>query len=353
MHHILIVDDEYSLRITVQALLQKAGYAVDAAENATAALDLIAANDYDVILTDIIMPRMDGIELLSYIRRRSQTVQVLIMTGEPTIDTAMQAVKIGASEYLPKPIDKETLLIAVRQAVQIKNLNDEKICLEQERIRYLRELEQTVATRTRALQDAMQSIMLLCSSVIEVRDPYTAGHQRKVGNLSAAIANKMKLSNEFINNILMTGYLHDIGKMSIPAEILNKPGRLSNQEMDLIRIHPQQGYDMLRHIRLPKPVCEAIFQHHERLDGSGYPRQLMKPDILLESSILAVADVVEAMMSHRPYRPALGLDCALYEISTHAGRLYDSSVVHACISLFQEDRYTIDDNEQKIEFAII
>lgn len=352
MHRILIVDDERSLRITVQALLQKAGYTVDTAENAAVALDLVATNDYDVILTDIIMPRMDGIELLAHIRRQSQSVQVLVMTGEPTIDTAMQAVKIGASDYLPKPIDKETLLIAVRQAVRIKNLNDDKTRLELERIQYLRELEQTVATRTLALQDAMQSIMLLCSSVIEMRDPYTAGHQRKVGNLSAAIANKMQLSEEIKNNILMTGYLHDIGKMSVPAEILNKPGRLSNQEMDLIRIHPQQGYDMLRHIRLPEPVREVIFQHHERLDGSGYPRHLQGDDILLESSILAVADVVEAMMSHRPYRPALGLDSALDEINTHAGVLYEPSVVRACVSLFRDDSYAIDENEHKIHFMI-
>jgi putative nucleotidyltransferase with HDIG domain len=352
MHHILVVDDENSLRITVQALLQRAGYAVDTADSAPMALDLIAAHDYDVILTDIIMPRMNGIELLAHIRKRSQTVQVLVMTGEPTIDTAMQAVKNGAGDYLIKPIDKDTLLIAVRQAVRIKSLNDENVCLELERTRYLRELEQTVDARTRALQDAMESIMLLCSSVIEMRDPYTAGHQRKVGNLSAAIAGKMKLGDEIANNILMTGYLHDIGKMAIPAEILNKPGRLSSQEMDLIRIHPQQGYDMLSPIRLPESVREVIYQHHERLDGSGYPRHLKEPDILLESSILAVADVVEAMMSHRPYRPALGLACALDEIKNHAGILYEPAVVKACVSLFQDDKYTIDDNEHKIRFAL-
>lgn len=352
MKKILIVDDEYSLRVTAQALLQRAGYAVDTADNALAALDLIDHNDYDVILTDIIMPRMNGIELLSHVRRRSQTIQVLIMTGEPTIDTAMQAVKSGACDYLPKPIDKETLLIAVRQAARIKSLHDDKLLLEQERVNYLRELEQIVAARTSALQEAMQSIMLLCSSVIEMRDPYTAGHQRKVGNLSAAIARKMNLSDETVNIVLMAGYLHDIGKMSVPTEILNKPGRLSEQEMDLIRTHPRQGYEMLLNIRLPEPVRELVYQHHERQDGSGYPRQLQGDAILQESSILAVADVVEAMMSHRPYRPALGLDTALSEVAGKSGTVYDAAVVKACCSLFQDDQYTIDDNEHQIHFAI-
>ena len=198
----------------------------------------------------------------------------------------------------------------------------------------------------------MQGIISLLSSVVEARDPYTAGHQRRVGNLSAAIGEKMKLDEKVIENIRMIGYIHDIGKIAIPAEILSKPGHLTALEFQMIKTHPFSGYEMLMRVDLPKNIGETIYQHHERCDGSGYPRGLTKDEISMEAQILMIADVVEAMMSHRPYRPALGLNHALEEIQRNAGTLYNPEVVKACITLFRDSDYTLDDREHEIDFQI-
>lgn len=353
MSRILVIDDEPSMRITLQAFLEKDGYQVSVANDAISAYEMINFNHYDVVLTDIIMPGMTGIELLTKIRQHSDSVQVIVMTGEPTVGTAVNAVKHGANDYLSKPIDRETLLKTVKQAAQIKFLHDENESLEKERIRYLSELENIVSLRTKELQTSMQSIVLLCSTVIELRDPYTAGHQRRVGNLSAAIAKRLGLSESIVTNVRITGYLHDIGKLVVPTEILTKPGRLNSFEMGLIRTHSEQGFDMLELVKLPGNVAEIVYQHHERLDGCGYPRGLKDHEILDEACILAVADVVEAMMSHRPYRPALGIDLALEEITSNIGILYRPNVVEACVKLFEEDDYALDDHEHEIIFQIL
>jgi len=166
--------------------------------------------------------------------------------------------------------------------------------------------------------------------------PYTAGHQRRVSNLARAIAQEMGLSNNTVDNIRMAGIIHDIGKISVPAEILVKPGKITDIEMSLIKVHPQSGYDILKDVELPYPIAESVLQHHERLDGSGYPQGLKADQILLEARIISVADVAEAIASHRPYRPAKGIDVALEEIENNKGILYDEQVVEVCLKLFRE-----------------
>jgi putative nucleotidyltransferase with HDIG domain len=173
------------------------------------------------------------------------------------------------------------------------------------------------------------------SSAMELRDPYTAGHQRRVTELALAIAQEMGLSGEQLKGLQVASLLHDIGKgLVVPAEILSKPGQLTVWEMALIKIHPQAGYEVLKKVDFPWPVAEIVHQHHERLDGSGYPQGLKDKDILLEAKIIAVADVVEAMSSHRPYRPSLGTEKALEEIEAQKGVLYDPQVVEACLRVF-------------------
>lgn len=174
------------------------------------------------------------------------------------------------------------------------------------------------------------------ASTVETGDPYIAGHQRRVADLARAIAKEMGLSAEPIDGIRVAGVIHDIGKISIPGEVLSKPGRLTEIEFGLIKAHPQVGYEILKAIDFPWPVAQIVLQHHERMDGSGYPSGLSSEEILLEARVLAVADVVEAISSHRPYRPALGMDKALEEISRHKGVLYDAGVVDACLKLFTE-----------------
>ncbi|MFH2220049.1 MAG: HD domain-containing phosphohydrolase [Pseudomonadota bacterium] len=184
------------------------------------------------------------------------------------------------------------------------------------------------------LQTVMKGTIQAMAYTVETRDPYTAGHQQRVADLSRAIANEMGLPENQIEGVFMAGVIHDLGKISVPAEILSKPGRIPELEFSLIKIHPQSGYDILKGIEFPWPIAQIVLQHHERMDGSGYPRGLSGEDILIEARILAVADVVEAMASHRPYRPALGIDAALEEISANKNAHFDQDVVDACLKLF-------------------
>lgn len=190
----------------------------------------------------------------------------------------------------------------------------------------------------RALLQTIQAISL----TIEKRDPYTAGHQQRVAKLAVALAAELGLPKDQIEGIRMGGLIHDIGKIYIPSEILSRPGRLSQAEYDLIKTHPQVGYDIIKDVEFTWPVAAMVPQHHERIDGSGYPKGMQGDSICLEARILAVADVVEAMASHRPYRPGLGLDLALKEIQTNRGRYYDAEVADACASLFHETGFTLD-----------
>jgi PAS domain S-box-containing protein/putative nucleotidyltransferase with HDIG domain len=189
------------------------------------------------------------------------------------------------------------------------------------------------------LRNTMTGIIEAMAQTLESRDPYTAGHQRRVSDLAREIAGIMNLPEDIVEGIRMSAIIHDIGKISIPAEILSKPGKLSNIEFDLMKTHPQTGYEILKNIDFPWPVADIIYQHHEKLNGTGYPRGLKGDEILLESKILSVADVVEAMASHRPYRPALGIETALEEILKYRTIYFDADIVDACISLFREKGY--------------
>jgi len=176
---------------------------------------------------------------------------------------------------------------------------------------------------------------------VETRDAYTAGHQRRTTEIARAIAFEMGLSKQLIDGIRMAGVIHDLGKISVPAEILSKPGQISKSEMSLIKQHPHAGYEILKGIDFKWPVADIVLQHHERLNGSGYPYNLQGDQILLEARVIGVADVIEAMASHRPYRPALGLDDAFEEITMNRGIMYDPDVVDASIDLFTKKGYQL------------
>jgi PAS domain S-box-containing protein/putative nucleotidyltransferase with HDIG domain len=191
------------------------------------------------------------------------------------------------------------------------------------------------------LRKALGGTVRAIAMLVETRDPYTAGHQRRVADLARAIAREMNLSNDQINGLRIAGMIHDIGKISVPSEILSSPRKLKALELSMIKIHTQSGYDILKEIDFPWPVARMVLEHHERIDGSGYPNGLTGNHILLESRILAVADVVEAIATHRPYRPALGLDAAFDEIISNRGVLYDPDTVDACLRLFLEQGYII------------
>lgn len=189
------------------------------------------------------------------------------------------------------------------------------------------------------LQENLEDTIKAIATIVEVRDPYTAGHQRRVAELAKSIAQEIELTEEQVHGIYLAGLVHDLGKIKIPAEILSKPGRLIEYEYSLIKTHAQAGYDILKDIDFPWPIAQLVLQHHERLDGSGYPQGLKGDEICLEARILCVADVVEAMSSHRPYRPGLGVDAALHEIIRGRGTQFDPLIVDACSRLFREKNY--------------
>lgn len=539
MAHVLIVDDEESIRVAIGAFATKNGHSVAFACDALEALKLLREDPFDVVVTDIILPRKTGVELLGSIREIQPDVQVIMITGEPDVKTAAEAVRKGAFDYLAKPVSKERITKAITAAVEKKALIDTNSRLQEENRKHREHLEQLVDERTRRnerllnqqrhinnvalalgtvqdvsqiydaiheevsnlmdadsfvvsfldekkealhagyavfeqrpyditklsptplsekgkgthsevihtgepayipdyrkaqeargtehaadgdgilrdgdtpweAEDAPRSVLSVpmkinghTSGVMQVRssrrdaytqedidllaglanvsavavrnaqlleevaedskklktaldativslgvaigtrDPYTAGHQERVTGLACAIAEEMKLPSERIKGLHVSGLLHDIGKMSVPAEILSKPGRLTETEFALVKSHPGVAYDILRGIDFPWPVADAILQHHERLDGSGYPDGIEGDEILLEARILAVADVVEAMSTHRPYRPALGSAAALGEIESKKGKLYDSSVVEACSVLFRTKTFEFPQN---------
>jgi PAS domain S-box-containing protein len=223
----------------------------------------------------------------------------------------------------------------------ISGINDEKsgsvIILRDDTERVISELK--LKESYLQIKKSVDGIIQAMSQTLETRDPYTAGHQRRVADIARNIAIEMNLTEKQVEGIFMAGMVHDVGKICIPAEILSKPGRLSSIEFDLIKTHPQIGYDILKSIEFPWPLAEMVYQHHEWFNGSGYPRGLSGDGILLGARIICVADVVEAMASTRPYRDALGIDKALSEISDKKGKLFDTDVVEICIRIFREKKY--------------
>lgn len=223
--------------------------------------------------------------------------------------------------------DSEGIITAV--IVAMKDITGRKQAEEQ--------LQHTLVRLRKAVGTTVQ----VMASAVEARDPYTAGHQIRSADLSRAIATEMGLLQDEIEGIRIAASIHDIGKLSIPAEILSKPIKLSDLEFSLIKEHARRGFEMLRDVESPWPLAEIVFQHHERMDGSGYPRNLKGEEICLEARILAVADVVEAMATHRPYRAGLGIDAAMNEIEKNSGIFYDQAVAGACLRLFREKGFKL------------
>lgn len=325
--HILIVDDEEPIRSMLQQGLEHAGYECSTAEDGKDALEILEERDVTVVITDVLMPRLDGIELTKIVKEKYDS-NVIVMTGFGEGLRYEKVIKDGASDFIQKPLGLQELIIRLERV-----LNERSVLVEQRRAE--EDLKQSLIKFKRVLESTVNAL----ASALEKRDPYTAGHQRRVTSLAYAMAKELELSEEQIEGIRIAGLLHDIGKISVPTDILNKPGRLSEPEFNLIKEHPRNGYDILADIEFEQPIAQIVFQHHERMDGSGYPQGLADGKIILEARILAVADVVEAIASHRPYRPALGLDIALDEISKNKGVTYDSQVVDTCLKLFTEESF--------------
>ncbi len=214
-------------------------------------------------------------------------------------------------------------------------------------IKVREEVENELLTANVKLNNLLNDTVGGLVSAIELRDPYTAGHQRRVTQLAMAIAQKLNLPKDKLDCIRIAAMIHDIGKINVPAEILSKPGKINQFELELLQNHPQAGYDILKAIEFPWPIAETVLQHHERMDGSGYPNGLKEDEILIQAKVIHVADVVEAMSSDRPYRPAMGTEIALNELNENRGILYNDEIVDTCLKLFIEDNFKFEEKNKE------
>ena len=326
---ILAVDDTPAALKLLTELLQAEGYEVRSAINGELALHSAISNPPELILLDVRMPVMDGFEVCRRLKAQPETrdVPIIFVSALSETNDKVNGFELGAVDFVTKPYQREELLMRVQTHLEITRLRNR--------------LESLVDERTNELRSSMLAFVTAIASTVEMRDPYTAGHQRRTAHLASAIAKELQLPDYLIEGLNLASVVHDIGKIKIPAEILCKPGRLDELEFGLIKRHPETGYEILKSIDFPWPIAKIVLQPHERLDNSGYPHGLRGDEILFEAKILSVADVVEAMSSHRPYRAGLGVEAALNEIMRHRGVLYDASVVDACLILFKEKGYNL------------
>lgn len=337
---VLVVDDDPLLVSMLETFLISKGYLCYGAHTVREAVDTAEKNHVDLSIVDIFLGNESGVDIIKNFTERKPNIPCIVITGIEDEKIAKLALDAGAYGYLNKPFSLLELLVNIEGVLRRRRLESLKD-------RYRNELEAAVNEKTKYLQVALDSqyrllkgVIKSMAEVVEVRDPYTSGHQYRTAALASAISKSLGLPKETTEVIYLSALLHDIGKISVPAEILTKPGKLNRIEFELVKCHTIVGYRILKNIPFPFPIHDIVIQHHERLDGSGYPRGLKGDQILMESKIIAVADVVEAMMTHRPYRPALGLEKTLEEISNQKGKLFDPDVVRCCVNLFQSQGFT-------------
>ena len=355
---LLLEDNPGDARLVQTTLADEAPgeFAITTAERLADALARIQTERFDAVLCDLGLPDSTGLGTAQAIVAGAPALPLVVLTGSHNEDLGRAAIALGAQDYLVKGETRApTIARTLRYAIERKRLENELHEANET-------LERRVTERTAALTAANETLRAddeqiqryieqlrtafmgtveIATTLSEMRDPYTVGNERRVADIAAAIGTELGFGASRQEGLRVAGLLHDIGKIKIPAEILTKPGKLSPIQFQLIQGHAQTGYDVLKDVEFPWPVAEVARQHHERIDGSGYPQGLKGDAILLEARILAVADVLEAMSSHRPYRPGLGVEAALAEIERGSGIVYDATVAAACLKLFREKGYTI------------
>jgi len=326
---ILIIDDDPDItRLLVRVLSRDDEKTItDACHTLGEGLERLAADEYDALALDLGLPDGSGVGNVLRVREQAPELPIVVVSGIGDEEVIFEAMQNGAQDYLIKgPLVPKMLSRALHYAISRKNSESE--------------VQSTMAKLRRTLMGTVNVL----ATMIELRDPYTAGHERRVSQLACAIAPRMGLDEDHVEGLRVAASLHDLGKIAIPSEILSKPGQLTSIEFDMIKTHPQVGHDVLAEVEFPWPVSGIVLQHHERLDGSGYPAGLKEQDILPEAQIIGVADVMEAMSSHRPYRSAVGVDQALATISEHRGTFYSPQVVDICLALFEDEGFAWDED---------
>ena len=333
---ILVVDDEAQVRTMIRSTLERQGLDVDVAASGRQALELLELNNFDLVLTDIVMQDVNGIALLERIRLRHPDLPVVMVTAVHDIGVAIDSMRRGAYDYLLKPFENEQLMSTVRRALDHRHMM-------QESQNYQQSLEQMVRARTEMLRHAMADLehsyditLEALGDALDLKDSETEGHSKRVTAYTIALARAIGISPAEIKVIARGAFLHDIGKMAIPDDILRKPGSLTSDEQDMMREHCTRGYNMLRKIPFLAEAAEIVYSHQEYYDGSGYPNRLKGNEIPVGARIFAVADALDAITSDRPYRKAMSFDAARKEILRCSGTQFDPAVVEVFLKIPNE-----------------
>jgi response regulator RpfG family c-di-GMP phosphodiesterase len=320
---ILIVDDEPAIATVCSIQLgDMDGHNCVTASSATEALQRLEDGDFDVVITDVKMPEMSGIELLKHVKRHDPEIQVILITGNPDVGSAVEAIRSQVDDFLVKPFELSQLSHSVNRALEHR-------WLLRENRRYRRELEQRVRQQSKQIERLFLDGLAALAAAIEARDRYTGGHVARVTAYALSTGAEMGLTQQQMWNLWLGSLFHDVGKLAIPDAILNKPGPLTEDEYDEIKKHPELGVQIVERISFLVPASRAILHHQERWDGKGYPDGLQGEEICIEGRILAVADAFDAMLTDRPYRPGRSEQLAVEELERCSGTQFDPSVVEA------------------------
>jgi len=338
---ILVVDDEAHVRTMMGSTLERHGYDVQLAASGHEALDILEQNAFDLVLTDIVMQDGNGIAVLDRIHAQQPQLPVVMVSAVHDISVAIDAMRRGAYDYLLKPFEREHLVNTVERALDHRQIL-------QDTHNYQQNLEQVVRARTEMLRQAMENLehsydvtLEALGDALDLKDSETEGHSKRVTAYTIALARAMNISPAEIKVIARGAFLHDIGKMAIPDEILRKPGKLTAEEQEVMREHCARGYHMLRKIPFLAGAAEIVFTHQEHYDGSGYPSGLHSSEIPIGARIFAVADTLDAITSDRPYRKARSFDVAREEILRCSGTQFDPGVVEVLLKISNELWYEL------------
>ncbi len=333
---VLVVDDETHVRAMIGSTLERKGYEVQLASSVREALEALESNTYDLVLTDIVMQDLNGIALLEKLHAQQPNLPVVMVTAIHDISVAIDSMRRGAYDYLLKPFERDHLIGTVERALRHRQVLEESH-------NYQQSLEQMVRARTEMLRHAMEDLehsydvtLEALGDALDLKDSETEGHSKRVTAYTIALARAMGLTPAEIKIIARGAFLHDIGKMAIPDEILRKPGKLTPEEQDVMREHCTRGYHMLRKIPFLSGAAEIVFCHQEHFDGSGYPSGLAGREIPVGARIFAVADTLDAITSDRPYRKARSFDAAREEVLRCSGTQFDPAVVEAFLKIPNE-----------------
>ncbi len=306
---ILVVDDEELIRRTVAKILKKQDFEVYLAEDGYAGVEMARTQEFDMVISDVRMPGIDGVETIRLIKELQPEICSIIITGYASEETPVHALKVGINDYIFKPFEVDTFIHSVLRNITNLRLRREKAAL------------------SKRLRDNMMTVIDTLATTLEARDPYTHGHSHRVGEYACWVAEELGYSQEELQVLRHGGILHDIGKIAVREEVLNKPGRLTAEEYDHIKIHPSVGYNILKQIGELEPILPIVLSHHERIDGQGYPHSLPGGEIPKNARITAIADTFDALTSNRPYRDGMPMEKAIAVLESVKGTQLDAEFV--------------------------